>query len=52
MQSSFAWRDLLKVFVGKIRGTTFVPTVRVVVGGLLAMAVTYGIGALVGTQVG
>ena len=27
-------------------------TVRVVVGGLLAMAVTYGIGALVGTQVG
>jgi len=27
-------------------------TVRVVVGGLLAMAVTYGIGVLVGTQVG
>jgi len=27
-------------------------TVRVVVGGLLAMAVTYGIGALVGTQLG
>ena len=27
-------------------------TVRVVVGGLLAMAVTYGIGALVGTRVG
>ena len=27
-------------------------TVRVVIGGLLAMAVTYGIGALVGTQVG
>jgi len=27
-------------------------TVRVVIGGLLAMAVTYGIGAAVGTQVG
>ncbi|HET6968085.1 MAG TPA: VIT1/CCC1 transporter family protein, partial [Ornithinibacter sp.] len=27
-------------------------TVRVVVGGLLAMGVTYAIGALVGTQVG
>ena len=27
-------------------------TVRVVAGGLLAMAVTYGIGALVGTQLG
>jgi vacuolar iron transporter family protein len=27
-------------------------TVRVVIGGLLAMAVTYGIGALLGTQVG
>ena len=27
-------------------------TVRVVIGGLLAMAVTYGIGALVGTQLG
>jgi vacuolar iron transporter family protein len=27
-------------------------TVRVVIGGLLAMAVTYGIGALVGTQIG
>ena len=27
-------------------------TVRVVIGGLLAMGVTYGIGAAVGTQVG
>jgi VIT1/CCC1 family predicted Fe2+/Mn2+ transporter len=27
-------------------------TVRVVLGGLLAMAVTYAIGALVGTRVG
>ncbi len=27
-------------------------TVRVVAGGVIAMVVTYGIGALVGTQVG